>query len=157
MFSECSHLIPADKQTYATRHIPSAWSYRAPFIIQIIPAIPLGIGLFFLPFSPRWLASQRRDEECLATLCRLRRLPSSDPRVQAEYITIQAEAVHNRLALIIRHPALQGADIASQARLEIATWLDMFKPGVIRRTACGALLMFFQQFVGINAVCRSFA
>lgn len=116
------------------------------------PGIPLAIALYFLPFSPRWLAGKGRDRDCLAVLCKLRRLPITDPRIQAEWITIRAEAIHNREALIERHPDLQGDSFRSEAKLEIASWVDMFKPAVIRRTMIGIMLMFFQQFVGINAV-----
>lgn len=40
----------------------------------------------------------------------------------------------------------------SELKLELANWVDMFKAGSIRQTMIGILLMFFQQFVGINAV-----
>lgn len=40
----------------------------------------------------------------------------------------------------------------SELKLELASWVDMFKAGSIRQTMIGILLMFFQQFVGINAV-----
>jgi hypothetical protein len=36
----------------------------------------------------------------------------------------------------------------------VASWLDMLKPGIRRRTMIGVVMMFFQQFVGINAVRR---
>jgi hypothetical protein len=112
----------------------------------------LACVLYFLPFSPRWLAGKGRDQECLDTLVRLRKLPSSDPRVQAEWITIRTEALHNREALLSRHPKNSGTGIANELRLEMASWVDMFRPAVIKRTHIGIGLMFFQQFVGINAV-----
>lgn len=118
-----------------------------------VPAIPMFIALFYLPFSPRWLAGKGRDQEALETLCFLRRLPVSDPRVQAEWITIRAEAVHNRESLVARHPNLKGRKgFTADAKLEALGWIDMFKPNVIRRTMIGISIMFFQQFVGINAV-----
>lgn len=111
------------------------------------------VFLFFLPFSPRWLAGKGRDQEALEVLCFLRRLPVSDPRVQAEWITIRAEAVHNRESLVARHPTLKGRKgFKVDTELEGLAWIDMFKPNVIRRTMIGIGIMFFQQFVGINAV-----
>lgn len=138
--------------TYGTRHIVGEWCYRLPFMLQMIPAIPLAIGLWFLPYSPRWLASRGRDTECLNTLCRLRQLPNSDPRVQAEWLNIRAEACRNREDLVERHPNAQGDSFGAQLKMEVASWMDMFKPGIIRRTMVGIVMMFFQQFVGINAV-----
>jgi len=40
-------------------------AFRIPWAIQIIPAIILFIGLFWFPYSPRWLASKDRWEETL--------------------------------------------------------------------------------------------
>lgn len=82
------------------------WGFRLPFLIQMAPCILLGIGLWKLPYSPRWLAGAGRDADCLAALMRLRRLPSTDPRLQAEWISIRAEAIQNREVIIKDHPSL---------------------------------------------------
>lgn len=86
------------------------------------------------------------DMEALDSLCRLRNLPQTDPRVQAEWLTIRAEAIRNREVVVEAHPNKTGLS------LEVATWGDMFKPALIRKTMIGIMLMLFQQFVGINAV-----
>ncbi|WVQ75206.1 hypothetical protein IAR50_004818 [Cryptococcus sp. DSM 104548] len=138
--------------TYGTRYIPNDWAFRAPFLLQMLPCIGLSFGLYKLPYSPRWLASVGRDEECLQALVRLRRFPTTDPRLQAEWITVRAEAVHNREVMLEEHPHLQGEDMWSQVKLEAASWADMFKPKMIRRTMIGIMLMVFQQFLGINAL-----
>nr|XP_019001274.1 uncharacterized protein I203_05979 [Kwoniella mangroviensis CBS 8507]OCF64735.1 hypothetical protein I203_05979 [Kwoniella mangroviensis CBS 8507] len=138
---------------YGTRLIDSAWCYRLPFLSRWYQvSFFLGAALFILPFSPRWLASKGRDQECLDTLVRLRNLPATDPRIQAEWLTIRVEAIHNHEALIERHPTLIGSGMKTELKLEAASWVDMFKPAVIRRTMIGIMLMFFQQFVGINAL-----
>ncbi|WWC60053.1 uncharacterized protein I303_102616 [Kwoniella dejecticola CBS 10117] len=138
--------------TYGTRHIPGDWSFRLPFTVQMAPCILLGIGLWKLPYSPRWLAQVGRDQDCLEALVRLRNLPSADPRVQAEWITIRAEAIRNREVIVTNHPTLVGSGFKSEAKLEVAAWIDMFKPGILPRTLIGVFLMFFQQFQGINAL-----
>ncbi|GFZ51342.1 hypothetical protein JCM24511_09102 [Saitozyma sp. JCM 24511] len=138
--------------TYGTRYIASDWCFRLPFLIQITPAFGLAVALYFLPFSPRWLAGKGRDKEALHSLSRLRRLPVTDPRVQAEWLNIRAEACHNREVLVASHPDKLGEGFAQQLKLEVASWLDMLKPGIRRRTMIGVVMMFFQQFVGINAL-----
>jgi hypothetical protein len=40
----------------------------------------------------------------------------------------------------------------SAIKLEIASWTDLFRKHCWRRTNVGVGIMFFQQFVGINAV-----
>lgn len=103
------------------------------------------MGITFLPFSPRWLVSQARDQEALATLGRLRQLPTTDPRVQLEWFDIRAEVIlHNEISAE-KHSSLQDGSVANRFRLEIASWADCFKPGCWKRTHVGIGIMFFQQ------------
>lgn len=90
------HVPTANYQTYGTRHVPSEWSYRIPFIVQMAPCILLAATLWRLPFSLPWLTQVGRDREALDSLSALRCLPTTDPRVQAEWIMIRAEAIRNR-------------------------------------------------------------
>ncbi|OWZ60990.1 hypothetical protein AYX14_06750 [Cryptococcus neoformans] len=138
--------------TYGSRYLPGDGSFRLPFALQMFPCIILGGFLYQLPYSPRWLALRGRDKECLESLCRLRQLPDTDPRVQAEWITIRAEAIRNREVLVRAHPSMADQSTKSEFKLELASWVDMFRAGSIRQTMIGILLMFFQQFVGINAL-----
>lgn len=123
------------------------------------PCLLLAVTLWRLPFSPRWLAQVGRDRNSLDSLARLRRLPDTDPRVQAEWITIRAEAIRNRETVIKAHPTLTDASkkttFMSELKLEAASWADMFRPGILPRTMIGIMLMLFQQFQGINAVSRN--
>ncbi|ORY74340.1 putative MFS monosaccharide transporter [Protomyces lactucae-debilis] len=141
--------------TYGTRLLGgglSEWTYRLPFLLQIVPAIVLGCGIIFLPFSPRWLASKGRDEESLVALCKLRQLPSDDPRVRLEWTQIRAEVAFQQETQAERHPNLQGSGKLNALRRELAMWADCFRRGYWRRSMVGMGLMFFQQMVGINAL-----
>lgn len=131
------------------------WSWRLPFLLQMIPSTILGLGILFLPFSPRWLASKGRDDEALQSLGKLRQLPETDHRVQQEWYDIRAEALFHRQTNAIRHPDLQSKSKMNSIKLEIASWTDCFRSGCWRRTHIGIGLMFFQQFVGINALVGS--
>ncbi|KXL42933.1 hypothetical protein M433DRAFT_59012 [Acidomyces richmondensis BFW] len=138
--------------TYGTQYIQSEWSWRLPFLLQIIPGIILGVGIAFFPFSPRWLVSKGRDKEALQTLGKLRQLPTSDPRIQLEWFDIRAEVALHQDISAERHPHLHDGTLSSRMRLEFAAWGDCFKRGCWRRTHVGIGIMFFQQFVGINAL-----
>lgn len=142
--------------TYGTQFIQSEWAWRLPFLLQIISGLVLGVGIAFLPFSPRWLVSVGRDQESLYSLERLRRVSAQDPRVQAEWWDIKAEVRLQRQVLKDRHPrlfpagSLQPRGFTNKLKLEFAGWVDLFRPGCWKRSLAGAGMFFFQQFVGIS-------
>lgn len=138
--------------SYATRFIDSEWSWRFPFLLQLVPGLILALGTLRLPFSPRWLAAKGRDEDALTSLSRLRQLPREDKRVLHEWMDIRTETAFHAQISEERHPHLQDGALSSRVRLEFASWLDCFKDGCWRRTHVGMGIMFFQQFGGINAL-----
>ncbi|KAM0237790.1 hypothetical protein ACHAP5_008960 [Fusarium lateritium] len=141
--------------TYATKDMDSHWSWQLPFLIQIFPGLFLGFGAIFLPFSPRWLASKGREQEALDNLVKIRQVPETDARVKHEWIEILAEARFQKVVFAGRHPVLTAPgnkSITNSIKLEIISWTDCFKAGCRRRVLVGAGLMFFQQFIGINAL-----
>lgn len=131
--------------TYGTRFMVGEWSWRLPFLLQMVPGFILTGGVVALPFSPRWLASKERNEEALQSLSKLRRLPESDSRVRQEYLDIQAEVRFHKETNAEKHPNLQGGGLRKDLLLELASWADCFTKGCWRRTHVGIMIMFFQQ------------
>lgn len=129
--------------TFGSRHIAGEASFRLPFGLQMVTATLLGAGIHFFPYSPRWLALVNRPDDCLKRLARLRGLPSTDERVQAESHGIAAEVTFQKFAQQKRHPN------ASGIKLELSLWMDLFRRKSWRRTAVGVGVAFFQQFSGI--------
>lgn len=138
--------------TYGTRYIDSEWSFRLPFLLQIIPALYLGAAAIWMPPSPRWLAQKGRDQEALAILSKLRRLPMDDPSVQAEWYDIQVDAQFQRSVLAKHHHVSTDRRQEVPFLKDMASFLDLFKAHAWKRTACGVALVFFQQFVGISKI-----
>ncbi|KAJ6113871.1 hypothetical protein N7523_007188 [Penicillium sp. IBT 18751x] len=138
--------------TFGTRYMAGEWSWRLPFLLQMIPGFILVAGVIALPFSPRWLASKGRNEEALQSLAKLRNLPTSDRRVRQEYREIQSEVRFHQQMNAEKHPNLQGGGAKNAILLEMASWGDCFRKGCWRRTHIGIMITFFQQFVGINAL-----
>lgn len=65
-------------------------AFRIPWGVQIVPAAILLIGLFFFPYSPRWLASKDRWDEALRVLALLHgKGDTKHPKVLAEYREIE--------------------------------------------------------------------
>lgn len=61
-------------------------SWRVALALQLVPAIILGVGILAMPFSPRWLVNNGRDDEALQVLSRARRLPPDSDLVQIEFL-----------------------------------------------------------------------
>ncbi|CAI6095971.1 unnamed protein product [Clonostachys chloroleuca] len=131
--------------TFATRHMEGSISFRLPLGLQMVCATCVGVGIHFFPFSPRWLALVGRNQDSLISLSKLRRLPETDERVQAEYKSIVAEVEFQRLMQEAKHPGVSGL------KLEVLLWLDLFDGKNWRRVVVGCGVCFFQQFSGINA------
>lgn len=119
---------------YGCAFLRSSAQFRVPLGIQIVPALALFVGMFVLPYSPRWLAKQGRHEESRQTLVRLhggRRTAKLDV-IEAEFqeMLVQIEWEKENLA---------------------TTPLDLMKgrPN-IHRTLCGTLVQAMCQWTGIN-------
>lgn len=131
--------------TYGTQYLPGDASFRVPFGLQMVPATLLGIGIHFYPHSPRWLVMVDRHDDSLLALGKLRRLPTTDNRVQAEWHSIISEVTLQRELSRREHPTATGV------KLELLGWFDLLKKKVFKRTIAACGICFFTQFSGINA------
>ncbi|KAJ5675955.1 hypothetical protein N7462_008852 [Penicillium macrosclerotiorum] len=131
--------------TYGTRDISGEWAFRLPFLLQMVPALMVGAGIHFFPFSPRWLALRNRNQDSLQSLAKLRRLPTSDEKVQLEWRGILTEDRFQKQILQNQHPN------TGPLMMELKQWIDLFRPKYVRRTFVAMAVAFFQQFSGVNA------
>jgi MFS family permease len=129
----------------------SEWAWRIPLIIQGVPAIILAIGIWFMPFSPRWLMNKDREEEALNTLAKLRNLPQDHELVQIELLEIKAEVLFERQAFAKQFSSLANGS-SSIIRREAAQYANIFRSkDSFKRVAIGSLVMFFQQWSGMSS------
>ncbi|KAL1859994.1 hypothetical protein Plec18170_001943 [Paecilomyces lecythidis] len=130
----------------------SDWAWRTPLLIQGIPAIVLALGvIFILPFSPRMLVSQGKDEEAMQVLSHLRGFPPGDFLLQVEFLEIRSEVLFERRMFAQRFPHL--ADGKSVWRREFAQYMNIFRTkDNFKRVAIAGLIMFFQQWSGIDSI-----
>jgi MFS family permease len=85
----------------------STAAFRIPWGIQMIPALILFVGMFFFPYSPRWLASKDRWEEAIKTLAILHgNGDMNHPKVLAEYQEIEEALRFEREEAISSYRAL---------------------------------------------------
>jgi sugar porter (SP) family MFS transporter len=129
----------------------TAW--RLPLALQLVPAVILGIGILFMPFSPRWLVNQGRNEEALSVLSFARGLPEDSDLVQIEFLEIKAQYLFEKETSEIRFPKYQDGTFWSDFKLGFYAYLSLLQErSLLYRVAVGTLTMFFQQWTGINAV-----
>jgi MFS transporter, SP family, galactose:H+ symporter len=98
--------------------------WRWMFGLSALPAAILGVGMLWLPESPRWLAA-RNLTEATRVLRRLRGTKDVDTELQG---------IQRGLAI------------------ESHGWTDLLAPGIRPALVVGAALAVFQQFTGINTV-----
>ncbi|HEX3910121.1 MAG TPA: sugar porter family MFS transporter [Solirubrobacteraceae bacterium] len=90
-----------------------------------LPGLALAIGMYFQPFSPRWLVEQGREKEALQTL---RRARGDDEEAEQELQEIK------------------------EAAKEEGGFRDAWRPQVRPLVAIGLVLAIAQQFIGVNTV-----
>ncbi|ELR07171.1 hypothetical protein VC83_07555 [Pseudogymnoascus destructans] len=129
---------------YVTKDRMDSGSYRIPIAIQFLPAIVLGLGLFFLPESPRYFVKKGNLVKAAAVLARIRGQP-----VDSEYI-------QQELAEIVANHEYEMQVIPQSGY--ISSWANCFKGGLtnpgsnLRRTILGTSLQMMQQWTGVNFI-----
>jgi MFS transporter, SP family, galactose:H+ symporter len=101
--------------------------WRWMFGLAIVPAAIFGLGMFFLPETPRWLVRRGHADKARAILSRIR--DTSD--VDAELREIESSLAH---------------------AVEHGNWRDLLSPALRPALIVGIGLAIFQQVTGINTV-----
>ncbi|KAF2101747.1 general substrate transporter [Rhizodiscina lignyota] len=109
-------------------------TFIIPWAVQIAPALLMFFGLFFVPLSPRWLASKDRWEETLQVLADLHGNGNAEsPLVRAEYIEIrEAISIDNSRGHV--------------------SWSELIQKDNILRVSCGISVHVWTQLSGNNAI-----
>ena len=106
-------------------------SWRMMFLTGVLPGIALGVGIYLLSDTPRWLVSRGRSEEARTVIARIRDLRPDDAAVKREIAEISS---------------------AVEADAQRGGWSDLMS-SVVRPALIVAMGLFFlQQLSGINAV-----
>ncbi|KAJ9664682.1 hypothetical protein H2198_000028 [Neophaeococcomyces mojaviensis] len=137
-------ILLASCVVYATQDRPDTSSYRIPIAIQFAWALILGIGLMFLPDSPRYFVKRGNIEAARSALARLRGQPIESEYIQAEVSEIIANEEYERQLI----PATSW----------FGSWMNCFKGGLtnqksnLRRTILGTSMQMMQQWTGVNFI-----
>jgi sugar porter (SP) family MFS transporter len=108
--------------------LASAHGWRLMLGLAVIPAAMLGVGMLFLPETPRYLVSRHLPERARAVLRRIR----SETSVEGELHEIMA--------------------VEEQERRESRGWDELLQPWVRPMLLVGVGLAVFSQITGINTI-----
>ncbi|KAL4893683.1 general substrate transporter [Aspergillus ambiguus] len=109
------------------------WRFQLAF--QCLPAIIILVGIFWLPYSPRWLLEKERDDEALAVIKRLNGHKGQDSAfVQAEFYQMREQ-------------------LRFEKHQHVAGWVELFtRPSYRKRLILAVLVQAFTQLSGINVI-----
>ncbi|EHY54773.1 hypothetical protein HRR83_004098 [Exophiala dermatitidis] len=119
-----------------------AISWRLQLGSAFIPAIPLVIGIYFCPESPRWLMKKGRHAKAYRALLRLRNSPVQAAR-DLYYIHAQ---------LIQEDILVEESAVATHGNF-FTRFIELFTiPRIRRATQASGIVMIAQQMCGINII-----
>lgn len=119
-----------------------AISWRLQLGSAFIPAVPLVLGIYFVPESPRWLISKGRYMKAYKSLLRLRNTPLLAAR---ELYYIYAQTVQEEL--LIQQSGVSKNNNFFTRLIELFTI-----PRLRRATQASGIVMIGQQMCGINII-----
>ncbi|EMC94708.1 hypothetical protein BAUCODRAFT_73879 [Baudoinia panamericana UAMH 10762] len=136
-----------------TGETQTSTAWILPLCLQLAPAVILGVGVLFMPFSPRWLVHHGREAEARKTLASLRSLSPDHELIELEFTEIRAQSLFEKRTVAEHFPHLADGSAWSTVKLQFVAMGSLFKSKpMLRRVALATVTMFFQQWTGINAI-----
>ncbi|KAJ7482388.1 hypothetical protein B0H11DRAFT_2232584 [Mycena galericulata] len=111
-----------------TGRINSSAAWRLPFAVQFVPTIILGVGVYFIPESPRWLMSVGRKEEARNILTRFH----GNGDVNAPLVVLELRELEARIRMDIDNSSKRWWDYSelfnsrgARYRTFVTCWLGL--------------------------------
>lgn len=112
---------------FGTSNLSSNKAWRIPLgLFYIVPTIILSL-VWFIPESPRWLLRQKRDEEALQSLRKLRKGAYTDEQISDEFHELKTSL---------------------DKEVEQGRFVELFRGINLKRTLIAVVVNAFQQLSG---------
>jgi SP family arabinose:H+ symporter-like MFS transporter len=121
-----NHSSTVEMQNALLHKIFAEEVWRAMFGYEMLPAVLFFLAMFFIPESPRWLATKGKNRQAEGILAKI----NGSSLAKKELISIN-EAI---------------------AKEEKGSWKALFHPGIKAAMYAGIFLAILSQFTGINAI-----
>ncbi|CAL1716887.1 unnamed protein product [Somion occarium] len=128
--------IVANWVGYGCQFLKNDIQWRLPLGLQLIPALLLFVGAQWMPYSPRWLLEQGRDEEARGVVYKLHNSRTAEDKAAAEREFMEMQQSIK-------------AEIVVRSRRISDLWAT---PAMARRTLVAVGVQVFGQFSGINVL-----
>jgi len=131
-----------------------AQAWRWMFALAAIPAAAFGIGLMFIPDSPRWLVGAGQVDEARAVLERIR----APERVEAELGEIRHSAARQKahwsglLNPLLRAPMIVGVGLAIAQQITGINTVIYYAPTIFRAAGMSSASVAILASVGVGIV-----
>jgi MFS family permease len=147
-----------------TRELDNSGSWRIVIALGLVFCLILGVGIFFVPESPRWLIEKGRTEEARKGMARVRGLDENHPLVNSDFdeqwaaheldkragtgswaqcFLGEGKEVHNKapyrtmvMIVMMAFQQLTGANVSLRVWSEVRSWADS-----VRVNVCVVLLL----------------
>ncbi|KAF2183687.1 quinate permease [Zopfia rhizophila CBS 207.26] len=127
--------------------------YQFATILGIMLSFWIGYGSNNIGGTGEWLVKKGRDQKALETLSYLRKLPTEHELIQIEYKEIKAEALFEQRNFEKNFPNLAAKEKGNIWVREFAQYYQIVRTwDNFKRVATAWLVMFFQQWSGIDAI-----
>lgn len=120
---------------YGTISVQSDWSWRIPYLVQVLPAVLLALCPFLLPRSPRFLIEKGRHEEAIKVLAYVH--GKGDPN--HPYVLQEFNEIKDNVQL--------------ENAVAVDSYISMIKDSKNHRVLwVGCSVAIFQQLTGANVI-----
>ena len=119
---------------YGCHFINGAASFRLTWGLQMIPGFILGVGVLFLPESPRWLANHDRWDEAETVVANV----AAKGDRENEQVKFQLEEIKEQVLI--------------DAAAKDFSFKDLFRPKTRKKTIVGISAQMWQQLCGMNVM-----